>query len=137
MCTKHPVSPNSSCFIEPNSSQRPFTSSCTTIDLSSTSSPIQTTNYPLITPMILTNHTPPTSAPYQPLTFHVNVGSQFYTFPNPFDHAQLGHFPSPTLLVPIVGHDHTPNLPPFFQHTLNLHLKSCAPLVGANLQVKG
>ncbi len=54
----------------------------------------------------------------------MNVGSQPYTFPKLFDHAQLGHLSPPILFVPIVGHDHTPNLPPSFQHVLNFHLKS-------------
>jgi hypothetical protein len=114
MGTKCPMSPNSSHLIEPCSSHRPFTSSCTTTNLSSTSSPMQTTNHPLVTPPILTNHTPPTSSPYQPLTLHVNIGSQPYIFPNPFDHTQLGHFPPPILLVPTVGHDHTSQPIPIF-----------------------
>jgi hypothetical protein len=38
----------------------------------------------------------------------VNVGSQPYIFTNPLDHAHLRHFSPPILLVPIVGHDHTP-----------------------------
>jgi len=50
--------------------------------------------------------------PYQFPTFHANEGSQLYIFPNPFDHAQLRHFPPPTRLVPIVGHDHTPQPTP-------------------------
>jgi hypothetical protein len=73
---------------------------------------MQTTNYPQITPLILTNHTPPTNTPYQPPTLHVNEGSQPYTFPNPFDHAQLGQFPLPTLLVPTNDLDHTPQPTP-------------------------
>jgi hypothetical protein len=73
---------------------------------------MQTTNHPLITLPILTNHTPPTSAPYQPLTLHVNVGSQPYIFLNPFNHMLLGHFPLPSLLVLIVGHDYTPQPTP-------------------------
>jgi hypothetical protein len=98
---------------------------------------MQTTNYPQITPLILTNHTPPTNTPYQPPTLHVNEGSQPYTFPNPFDHAQLGQFPLPlywslqmTLIIPF-------NLPPFLQHALNLHLKFHVRLASANLLVKG
>ncbi len=54
--------PNSSHLIEPHNSHRPFASSCITTNLFSTSSQIQTTNHPLITLLILTNHTPPTSA---------------------------------------------------------------------------
>jgi len=77
-------------------------------NLSSTSSPMQTINHPLVTPPILTNHTPPFSSPYHSLTLCVNVGSQLYIFPNPFDHAQLRHFSLPTILVPTYDHDHTP-----------------------------
>jgi hypothetical protein len=73
---------------------------------------MQTTNHPLVTPLILTNHTLPTSAPYQPPTLHVNEGSQPYIFPNPIDHAQLKYFPPPTLLVHTIGHDHTPQPTP-------------------------
>jgi hypothetical protein len=73
---------------------------------------MQTTNHPLITLPILIKHTPPISAFYQPPTLHVNVGSQPYTFLNPFDHAHLGHFPPPILLVLAFGHDHTPQPTP-------------------------
>jgi hypothetical protein len=137
MATKHPMSPNSFHFIKPRNSHCPFASSCSTTNLSSTSSPMQTTNHPLVTLLILINHTPPTSAPYQPLTLHVKEGSKPYTFLNPLNHAQLRHFPPPTVLVPIIGLDHTPNLPPFLQHTFNLHLKYCVPHVGANFLIKG
>jgi hypothetical protein len=137
MGTKRPMSPNSSHFIEPHISHHPFALSCTTTDLSSTSSPMQTIIHPLVTPLILTNHTPPISSPYQPLTLCVNVGSQPYTFPNPLNHAQLQLFAFPLhwslQLVMIIP----PNLPPFLQHALNLHLKCYAPLVGTNLPVKG
>ncbi len=69
MGTKRPMSPNSSCFIEFCRFHHPFASSCTTTNLSSTSSPTQITNHPLITLLILTNHTTPTSSPYQPQPF--------------------------------------------------------------------
>jgi hypothetical protein len=128
MGTKHPMSPNSSRFIELDSSHHPFASSCATTNLSSTSSPMQTTNHPLITFLILTNHTPPICSPYQPPILHVNMGSQPYIFPNPLDHVQLRHFPPPTLLIPTIGYGHTPNLPPFLQHAFNLYLKSCASI---------
>jgi len=68
--------------------------------------------------------------------FSWDEGSQ-PTFPNPFDYAQLKHFPLPILLVLIVGYDHYPNPPPFLQHTFNFHLKSCVPPMGVNLPVKG
>jgi hypothetical protein len=63
---------------------------------------------PIVTPLILTNHTLPTSAPYKPPTLHVNERFQPYIFPNPLDHAQLRHFSPPILLVPTIGLDHTP-----------------------------
>jgi hypothetical protein len=58
-----PCPANSSHLIEPYSSHCAFASSCATINLSSTSSPMQMTNHPLIIFSILTNHTPPSSAP--------------------------------------------------------------------------
>jgi len=73
---------------------------------------MQATNHPLVTLPILTNHTLHIIAPYQPPTLPMNEGSQPYTFPNPIDHAQLGHFSPPTFLVPIVGIDHTPQPTP-------------------------
>jgi hypothetical protein len=127
MGTKRPMSPNSSYFIKPHSSHPPFASSRDTTSLSSTSSPMQTTNHPVVTLLILTNHTPPTSAPYQPLTLHVNERSQFYTFPNPFDHPQLGHFPLPILLVPTIGLDHTPQPTPISSTRLQPPLKVSCP----------
>jgi len=42
-------------------------------------------------------------------------------FPKPLDHAQLGHFSLPILLVLIINIIVPPNLPPSFQHVLNLH----------------
>jgi len=110
MGTKHPMSFNSFSFIKLRSSHHPFISLCGTTNLSSTSSPMQTTNHPLVTLLILTNHTPLINASYQPPTFYLNEGSLPYTFLNPLNHAQLGHFPPPILLVFIVGHDH--NLQP-------------------------
>jgi hypothetical protein len=128
MGTKHPMSSNSSCFIEPYNSHCPFTSSCATVNILSTSSPTQAINHPLVTLSILINHTPPTNSPYQAPTLHVNVGSQPYTFPNPFDHTQLGHFPLPTLLVPIVGHDHTPQPTPISSTHPQLPPKVLCPI---------
>jgi len=46
------------------------------------------------------------------------VGSQLYIFPNPFDHAQIKHFPPPILLVLIIGHDHTSQPTPIFSTRL-------------------
>jgi hypothetical protein len=98
--------------------------------------PTQITNQLLVIPPILTNHTPPISSPYWPPTLCMNVGPQLYTLPNPINHAQLGPFSPPTLLVPTIGHDHTPDLPLFFQHAFNFHLKSFAPFVNANLLIE-
>jgi hypothetical protein len=130
MGTKHPISPNSSHLIKPCSSHCSFASSCTTTDLSSTSSPLRTTNHPLVTSLILTNHTPPTSAPCQPPTLHVNVRSQPYTFLNPFDHAPLRHFPPPTLLVLIVDYDHTSQPTPIFSTCFQPPPKVLCPTCG-------
>jgi hypothetical protein len=126
---------NSFYFIEHHSSHCPFTSSCNTTSLFFTSSPMQTINHPLVTPLILTKHTPPTSAPYQPPTFHVNEGSQPYT--GPLQSCTTRTF-SPSLswslqLTSIIA----PNLPPFLQCTFNLHLKYRVPHVVANLLVEG
>jgi hypothetical protein len=44
---------------------------------------MQILNHSLIPFPILTNHTPPTSSPYQPSALHVNVTLQPYTFSNP------------------------------------------------------
>ncbi len=110
-------------FIKPHSSHRPFASSCGTNYLSSISSSMQTTNHPLITFLILTYHTPPIRAPYQPPTLHVNEGSQLYTFPNPFHHAQLRQFSLLTLLVPTNDFDHTPQPTPISSTCLQPPLK--------------
>jgi len=137
MSTKCPMSPNSSHFIKPRNSHHLFISPCATTDLSSTSSPMQTTNHPLDTPPILSNHTPFTSVPYQPLTPHVNEGSQPYIFSNPFDHAQLGHFPLATLLVLTVGHDHTPQPTPIFSTCHQLPPKFLCPICGRQFTNQG
>jgi hypothetical protein len=127
MGTKCPMSPNSSCFIEPHSSHRQFASSCATTNLSSTPSPTQTTNHPLVTLTILTNHTPPINSPYHPPTLHVNMGYQPYIFLNPFDHTHLGHFSPPILLVHIIGHDYTPQPTPISSTCLQPPLKVLYP----------
>jgi hypothetical protein len=58
------------------------------------------------------------------------MGSQLYTFLNPFDHAHLGHFSPPTLLVFIGGHDHTPQPTPIFSTCLQLPHKVLCPNYG-------
>jgi hypothetical protein len=130
MGTKCPMSFNSSHFIEPCNSHRPFASSCGTTDLSSTSSPMQITNHPLVTILIITNYTPPTSTPYLPPTFHVNEGPQFYTFSNPFDHAQLWHFFPPILLILTISFNHTPQPTPISRTCLQPPPKVSCPTYG-------
>jgi hypothetical protein len=60
----------------------------------------------------------------------VNERSQLYTFPKLFDHAQLRHFPLPTLLVPIIGLDHTPQPTPIFSIHLQPPPKISCPTCG-------
>jgi hypothetical protein len=130
MGTKRSMSFNSSCLIKLCNFHHPFILSCTTTNLSSTSSPTQITNHPLVTFSILTNNTLLTSSPYQPLAFHVNVVFQLYTFTNPLDHAQLGHFSPPILLVPILGHAHTPQPTPISSTCFQLPPKVLCPTCG-------
>jgi hypothetical protein len=105
MGIKRPMSPSSSCPIGPHPSHHPFVLSCATINLVSTPSPMQTTHFPLSPPPILTNHTPPTSSPYRPPAFCVNVKPQPYIFPNCLNHAHVKPFPPSTLPTPLVAHD--------------------------------
>jgi hypothetical protein len=98
---------------------------------------MQITNYPLTPLTIITNHGPPTSSSYWSLTFHANVGSQPYTFPNPLDNAFVGPFPPSTFLAPTIAHDQTPQPTPFPRHTHNFHLNPFAPPMGINLTFKG
>ncbi len=118
MGTKHPMSPNLSCFIEPRSSHHPFTLSCATTNLMSTPSPMQTTHNTLIPPPIIINHTPFINSFYQSPTLHGNVGPQPY---QPFQ-------------LPMIR---PPNLLSFLQHIHNLHLEHVAPHVGTNLPIEG
>jgi hypothetical protein len=106
------MSLSSSCPIKLHPSHRLFILSCATTDLVSTPSPMQTMHLPLVPPPILTNHTSPTSSPYQPLILQVNVGPQSYTFSNPFDQAHVKPFSPSTLPTAQVAHDQT------FQPTL-------------------
>jgi len=108
MGTKRPMSPSSSCPIKPRPFHHSFVLSCATTNLISTQLPMQTTHLPLVTPPILTNHTPPTSSPYRPPTLCVKVTPQPYTFPNPFDHAHVGPFPPSTLPAFLIAHDQIP-----------------------------
>jgi hypothetical protein len=115
MGTKRPMSLSSSCPIKHRHSHCPFVLSCATIDLVSTPSPMQTTHFSLVPLPILTNHTTPISSLYWPLAFHVNVGPQPYTFPNPLDHAHVGPFPIsilPTLQSHMIR-------PPTYPHILD------------------
>jgi hypothetical protein len=77
---------------------------------------MQTTHLPLFPPSILTSHTPPTSSPYRPQTFCVNVKPQPYTFPNPLENTHVGPFPPFTLPTFPVTHDQTPQ-PTFISST--------------------
>jgi hypothetical protein len=130
MRTKRHMSSSSSCFIELHSSHRPFVLSCITIDLSSTSSPMQTTNHPLVPLPIVTNHTPHINSLYRPLAFCVNVGPWPYTFQGPLDHAQVGPFPPSTISTPIVPHDRTPQPSPISSTYSQLPLKVFCPTYG-------
>jgi hypothetical protein len=79
---------------------------------------------------------PPTSP--QPL--HVNEGSKFYTFPNPFDNANLGHFPLPILLIATIGLDHNPQPTPTYPISstcLQPPPKVSCPTMGTNLLIEG
>jgi hypothetical protein len=130
MGTKCHMSPNLSCLIELHSSHCPFALSCAIIDLYSTSSPTQTITTQLVTPPILTNHTPPTNFLYKPPTFCVNMRSQFYTFPNPLDHAHLWHLSPLIILVHTIGHDHTPQPTPIFSTHFQPPPKVLCPTFG-------
>jgi hypothetical protein len=92
MGTKRPMASNSFHLIKPHNFHHPFASSYSTTDLSSTSCPMPSTNHPLVTPLILTNHTPPTSAPYQPPNLHVKATLHFPQTPA---NVKLKHFPLP------------------------------------------
>jgi hypothetical protein len=83
MGTKHPMSLNSSNLIKLCNSHCPFILSYAATDLSSTPSPMQTTNHPWIPLPFLTNYTSPTSFQYWPSALRVNVGPQPYTCPTP------------------------------------------------------
>jgi hypothetical protein len=93
---------------------------------------MQTTHFPLVPSLVLTNHTPPNSSPYQLLSVWVNVRPQPYTFTNALDHPHVRPFPPSTLLAPPITHDQTPNQP----HFLNTFV-SFASFVGANLPIQG
>jgi hypothetical protein len=67
----------------------------------------------------------------------VNVGPQPYSFPNPFDHAQLGHFSLPILLVLTIGHDHTPQPTPIFSTHSQPPPKVFSPTCGCQFITRG
>jgi hypothetical protein len=73
---------------------------------------MQITNRPLVSPPIITNHTPPTNSPYQLSTLCVNVKPQPYTFLNPLDTIKVGPFFPFILLTPIVTFNQTPQPTP-------------------------
>jgi hypothetical protein len=133
MATKCPMSPSSSRFIEPWYSHHPFTFSPTTTNLISTPSRMQITNYPLAPLTIITNHASPTSSPYWSLTFHANVGSQPYTFPNPFDNALVGPFSPFHLFSPYNCPWSNPPTYPHFPDTLATSTKIFLPHLWASI----
>jgi hypothetical protein len=124
------MSPNSSCFIEPCSSHCPFALSHTITYPFFTPFLMQTTHHPPAPPTTLTNHTPPISSPYQPLSLHVNVGSRPNTFLISLNNAHLEPFPPSTLNNAHV-HGQIP------KHTCNFHLELLALHVDVNLPFEG
>jgi hypothetical protein len=137
MATKHPMSFNSSCFIEFHSSHRLFVF-------------IMHNHWPSFHPISHVNHAPPINSPFDSNKPHTHISSPYwppilcvnmepwpYIFSNPFDHAHLEPFPLPLywpFQLPIIK---PPNLFIFPQHVCNFHLKFLAPHVGANLLVEG
>jgi hypothetical protein len=97
---------------------------------------MQITNYPLAPLTIITNHAPPISSPYWSLTFHANVGSQPYTFPNLLDNALVGPFPPSTFLAPTIAHDQTPQPTPISPTHLQLPPKSFCPTYGRQFTIR-
>ncbi len=132
MGTKCPMSLDSSCFIEPCNSHRPFVLSHINTTLFSTPFLMQITHHPPTPHTISTNHTPPTNSPYQPSTLCVNVKPQLI-FSIPLNNAHVRPFPPSILSTLIVAHDQTPQSTPSSQHIYNLHLEPLAPIVGVNL----
>jgi hypothetical protein len=118
MGTKCPMSPSSSCLIEPRSSHCPFVLSHTTITPFSTPFPMQTTHHPPTPHTILTNQVSPISSPYQSPTLRVNVKPQTNIFPIPLNDAHVGPFSSSILLALIVDRDQTPQPTPIFSTCL-------------------
>jgi hypothetical protein len=74
MGTKRLMSSSLSNLVECRNSHRPFTLSCAIIDPSSTPSPMQIMNHPLVPPPIVINFALPISSLYWPLALRVNVG---------------------------------------------------------------
>jgi hypothetical protein len=137
MGTKHFISINLSCFIEPHNSHRPFFLShiitisfytpvlckpCTTYQLRNT---------------ILTNHTPPTKSPYQPPTLNVNVEPQHNIFPITLNNRHVEPSPLSILLTPIVAHDQIPQPTPIFPTCLKPPLKTFCPTYGHQFTLQG
>jgi hypothetical protein len=111
MGTKRPMSLDSSCFIQPCNSHRPFVFSHTTTTPFFTPFLMQTMHHPPTPHTISTNHTRPTNSPYQPPNLCVNVKPQ-PTFLIPLNNAHVGPFPPSILLALIVAHDQTPQSTP-------------------------
>jgi hypothetical protein len=131
MGTKRHMFFSSLCFIEPCSSHCPFVLSCVITDLFFISSPMQTTNHPLVPPPPFNKPHTTYSSPYWPLILRVNVRFQPYTFLNPLDHVRVRPFPLSILLTPIVVHDQAPQPTPISSTRLQLSLKVSCPSFGA------
>jgi hypothetical protein len=67
----------------------------------------------------------------------MNERPQPYTFPNPFVHAQLGHFPLPIFLVLTIGLDHTPRPNPISSTHLQPPFKVSCPTYGHQFTSRG
>jgi len=97
---------------------------------------MQITNYPPAPRTIITNHAPPTSSSYWSLTFHVNVGSQPYTFPNPLHNALVGPFPPSTFLAFTIANDQTPQPTPISPTHPQFSPKSFCPTYGRQFTIQ-
>jgi hypothetical protein len=128
MNTKCFMSPSLSCLIEPHNSHRPFVLSHTTTTPFSTTFLMQTMHHPPTPHTILTTHTWPTSSPYQPPAFHVNVEPQHNTFPIPLNNAHVRLFGPSIMLTLIVSHDQTPQPTPTFPTCLQFPPRASCPI---------
>jgi hypothetical protein len=117
-----------SCLIEPRDSHHPFVFLHTTTTPFSTTFLMQTMHHPPTPHTILTTHTWPTSSPYQPPAFHVNVEPQHNTFPIPLNNAHVRLFGPSIMLTLIVSHDQTPQPTPTFPTCLQFPPRASCPI---------